>query len=81
MMPYVLNWEQIWKSNRSGKDGSEVVATLWHPCCVWPRTVLLINGLWEPGQEWQHMRLKDVMDVPLTCHCDMDQNNRGDRVP
>ncbi|GFW64793.1 uncharacterized protein TNCV_4450951 [Trichonephila clavipes] len=34
---------------------------------------LLKNGSWEPCHEWQHMWVKDVMDVPIGCHYAMDQ--------
>ncbi|GFT19787.1 hypothetical protein TNCV_4992511 [Trichonephila clavipes] len=60
----------ITKAKEELRQSSE---SLVKPCRMRPSLVLLKNGSWEPLQEWKHMWLQDVMDIPLGCHGATDQ--------
>ncbi|GFV39023.1 hypothetical protein TNCV_965891 [Trichonephila clavipes] len=68
MIPDMLDWRQIWGSDRPRKGSNSAEAVLLHPCCVRPSIVLLKNGSWELLHEWQNMWLQDIMDLLLGCH-------------
>ncbi|GFW77711.1 hypothetical protein TNCV_134021 [Trichonephila clavipes] len=57
------------KSGDWAGQGNSIVTL----CRVRLSIVLMKNGFWEPLQEWQHMWLQDVMDIPLGCHVANDQ--------
>ncbi|GFV57743.1 hypothetical protein TNCV_4463411 [Trichonephila clavipes] len=72
MTPDMLDWKQIWGSDRPMKDSNSAEAVLTPLPCE-AEYCLVKNDSWEPLQDWQYMWLQDVMDIPLGCHGAMDQ--------
>ncbi|GFX95657.1 hypothetical protein TNCV_4885831 [Trichonephila clavipes] len=73
MIPYIIDWRQIWGSGRPRKGSNSTETVLLHPCSVRRSIVLLKTGSREPLYEWQHMWFQNVMDIPLSCHGTTDQ--------
>ncbi|GFW44919.1 hypothetical protein TNCV_4512331 [Trichonephila clavipes] len=73
IIPDMLDWRQIWRSNTSRKGSNRANTVLLHLCRVRPCKDLLKNGSWEPLHECQRMWLQDVMDILMGCHGATDQ--------